>query len=459
MDASYTLADNIAGITFKDIPSEVVDITRKCILDTFGCILAGSGLSQDSKNVIDLFIEAGGNEESTVIGFDKKLPSWSAAFANGVLAHALDYDDIVDEAGVHPTLCTVPAAFALAEKMGGVTGQEFIAAVALGNDLICRLGSAIKRKQEGLVLGFRPAPVLGVFGAAAAAGKILKLDRDRIVDALGIAFHQAAAGTFEVFLSPGDPKIRELYGGSIGMQAALAALMAQRGVTGIKTSFEGPAGLFNLYFQGKCDRDYLVGDLGTRYDGLNVGLKAWSANRIMHNHVQAALELTREHDINPADIEQITLYVTEIQKRYAGEERKKPATSTEARISLPFCVSAAIANKGLRLKSFASDGLSDKVALVLAQKIVTEDISYGEVKSFFAPGKVSIKLKSRAIFTRQIDHPFGHPLNPMRLEDVVNKFMDCATYSKSPEQAAHILETLNKLETVKDVREITGSFQ
>lgn len=309
------------------------------------------------------------------------------------------------------------------------------------------------------MLGFRPAPVLGVFGAAAAAGKILQLDRDRIVDALGIAFHQAAAGTFEVFLSPGDPKIRELYGGSIGMQAALAALMAQRGVTGIKTSFEGPAGLLNLYFQGKYDRDYLVGDLGKRYDGLNVGLKAWSANRIMHNHVQAALELTREHDINPADIEQITLYVTEIQKRYTGEERKKPATGTEARISLPFCVGAAVANKGLRLKSFASEGLTNKVTLMLAQKIVAEDISYGEVKSFFAPGKVSIKLKSAAVYTRQIDHPFGHPLNPMRQEDVIKKYMDCATYSKSPQQAAHILKTLNKLETVKDVREITGSFQ
>jgi 2-methylcitrate dehydratase PrpD len=243
------------------------------------------------------------------------------------------------------------------------------------------------------------------------------------------------------------------------MQAVLAALMAHRGVTGIKTSFEGPAGLVNLYFQGKYDRDYLVGDLGKRYDGLNVGLKAWSANRIIHNHVQAALELTREHDIDPADIEQIILYVTDIQKRYAGEDRKKPATGTEARISLPFCVGAAIANKGLRLQSFASDGLSDKVALKLAQKTVTEDISYGEVKSFFAPGKVAIKLKSAAVFTRRIDHPFGHPLNPMQMEDVIRKFMDCATYSKSSQQAAHILETLNKLESVRDVREIIGAFR
>jgi len=456
MDASYTLADNVANVTMRDLPPEVVDITRKCILDTFGCILAGSGLSPDSVNVIDLFIQAGGNKESTIIGFNKKLPSWSAAFANGVLAHALDYDDIVDEAGVHPSLCTIPATLALAEKVGGVTGKEFITAIALGNDLICRLGTAIKRKQEGLSLGFRPAPVLGIFGAAAAAGKILKLDREQIVDALGIAFHQAAAGTFEVFLSPGDPKIRELYGGSIGMQAALAALMAQRGVTGIKTSFEGPAGLFNLYFQGKYDRDYLLGDLGTRYDGVNVGLKAWSANRIMHNHVQAALELTREHNINPADIEQVTLYVTDIQKRYAGADRKKPATSTEARISLPFCVSAAIAHQELSIKSFTPDGLSDKVTLMLAEKIMAEDTCYGEVKSFFAPGKVSIRLKSGDTYTNQVDHPFGHPRNPMRLEDVERKFKDCAMYSRRPGEAMRLLRTLNELETVKDVRTITG---
>ena len=459
MDASYLLAENIAKVSMQDLPPEVVDVTKKCILDTFGCILAGSGLSPDSEKVIDLFFVAGGTKDATVIGFNKKLPSWSAAYSNGVLAHALDYDDIVDETGVHPSLCTIPATLALAEKVGGVTGKEFITAIALGNDVICRLGAAIKRKQEGLTFGFRPAPVLGIFGAAAAAGKILRLNCEQIVDAIGIAFHQAAAGTFEVFLSPGDPKIRELYGGNIGLQGVLAALMSQRGVTGIKTSFDGPAGLFSLYFQGKCDRDYLVADLGTRFDSLNAGLKPWSANRIMHAHVQAALELTRANNINPSDIEQIVLYVTDIQKRYAGEERKKPVTSTEARMSLPFCVGAAIANKGLSIRNFTSDGLSDGLSLRLAQKIVSEDISYGEVTSFFPPGKVTIKLKSGDAYTRQIDFPFGHPRNPMSPEDVVNKFKDCALHSRSQKESAHIIQMINALETIKDIRTVTGSFQ
>ena len=459
MDASYLLADNIARASMKDLPPEVVDVTKKCILDTLGCILAGSGMSPDSKNVIDMFFDAGGSEEATVIGFNKKLPAWSAAFSNGVLAHSLDYDDIVDETGVHPSLCTIPATLALAEKVGGVTGQEFITAIALGNDLICRLGAAIRRKQDGMTFGFRPAPVLGIFGAAAAAGKVLKLSCDQIVDAIGIAFHQGAAGTFEVFLSPGDPKIRELYGGSIGLQGVLAALMSQRGVTGIKTSFDGPAGLFSLYFQGKCDRDYLVGDLGTRFENVNAGLKPWSANRIMHAHVQAALELTLESNINPSDIEQIILYVTDIQKRYAGDERKKPSTSTEARMSLPFCVGAAIANKGLSIRNFTADGLSDNLALRLAQKVVTADISYGEVTSSFPPGKVTIKLKSGATYTRQIDYPFGHPRNPMSPEDVVNKFKDCALHSRSRKEQAKIIRMINELETVRDIRMVTGSFR
>jgi 2-methylcitrate dehydratase PrpD len=459
MDASYLLADNISRVTMENLPPEVVDVTKKCILDTFGCILAGSGMSPDSNNIIDLFIDAGGAQEATVIGFNKKLPSWSAAFSNGVLAHSLDYDDIVDETGVHPSLCTIPATLALAEKAGGVTGKEFITAIALGNDLICRLGAAIKRKQEGLTFGFRPAPVLGIFGAAAAAGKILKLNCDQIVDAIGIAFHQAASGTYEVFLSPGDPKIRELYGGSIGLQGVLAALMSQRGVTGIKTSFDGPAGLFSLYFQGKCDRDYLVADLGIRFENVNAGLKPWSANRIMHAHVQAALELTRENNIDPSDIEHIILYVTEIQKRYAGEERKKPATSTEARMSLPFCVGAAIANRGLSIRNFTPDGLSDDLSARLAQKIVPEDISYGDVKSFFPPGKVTIKLKSGDIYTRQIDFPFGHPRNPMGSDDVINKFKDCALHSRSQKESAHIIRMINEMETVKDIRTVTAAFQ
>jgi 2-methylcitrate dehydratase PrpD len=455
MDACYTFSENVVNLKARDIPPEVIEVTKKCILDILGCILAAGQASADSQSTIDLFLEAGGAKEATVIGYGKKLPAWSAAFANGLLAHALDFDDVVDETAVHPSLCSVPAALALADKVGGVSGEEFIAAIALGNDLTARLGAAIKKKQDGLVLGFRPAPVLGIFGAAAASGRVLQLSIDQVVDCLGIIFHQNAAGTFEAFLSPGDTRIREYYGGFIAWNGVVSALMAQRGVTGIRTCFEGPAGLLNLYFQGKYDREYLIGDLGKRFEGVQVSLKPWSANRALHAHLQAALDLVRDNNILPEDIDQITLFLTESQKRFLGQGSRNPVSGTEARVSLPFCLASAVTRGRLSLKNFTPAGLSDPLTLQVTEKMVSEDITYGDLKSFFPPGKVGIKLKSGEVFSKQIDLARGHPTNPLSFEDIASKFSDCAGPSRSPGQIKEIIRAIKGLERVPDLREIT----
>ena len=455
MDIGYAFAENIVRTSAADLPLEVMEMTKKCILDLLGCIFAGSALSPDAKNVVKMFVDAEGRAEATIIGQVGKVPAWSAAFSNGVLAHALDFDDIVDETAVHPSLCTIPAALALAEKTGRLTGKDFITAIALGNDLICRLGAAIKKKQEGLVLGFRPAPVLGIFGAVAAAAKVLKLDTETVVDALGIAFHQGAAGTFEAFLGPGDVKIRELYGGFIGWNGVVAALMAQRGITGIKTSFEGPAGLFNLYFQGKYDREYLMADLGKRFDGLSVSLKPWATNRMMHAPVQAAIEISQEYDIHPDDVAEITIYLTRGLPK-SSNEIKIPRNSTEARIHLPFCVAAAIAHRGLSIGNFTEGGLTDKTTLSLTEKVQFADSDITTSSVFFPPGKVMIRVKSGEAFVKQVDIVRGHPSTPMTFEDVADKFRDCAAFLPFQEEVENIIKMIGELEKMKDMRLVTN---
>jgi len=458
MDIGYAFAENNVKTNAKDLPPQVVEMTKKCILDILGCILVGGVLSADGQRVVNMFLEAGGTPEASVLYSGNKVPAWSAAFANGVLAHAIDFDDVVDETAVHPSLSTIPTALALAEKTGYVSGAEFITAIALGNDLICRLGAAIKRKQEGLVLGFRPAPVLGVFGAALAGSKILKLNQEAVVDTLGIVFHQGAAGTFEVILCGGDIKIRELYGGFIGMNGVIASLMAQRGITGIKTSFEGPAGLFNIYFQGKYDREYLVGDLGNRFDGMDACLKPWATNRMMHAHVQAAIELTEENNISYEDISDITVYVSP--GRYKTDEAiKMPKNSTEARVHLPFCVGTAIANRGLSLKSFTDQGLTSDLSLKLAAKVKLVDSESCDAKAFFPPGKVMIKIKSGETFVKQVDLALGHPSNPLSFKDVADKFRDCAAFSRSQDEVENIIRMVEKLEDVADMRILAAAVQ
>ncbi|MFH1484464.1 MAG: MmgE/PrpD family protein, partial [Chloroflexota bacterium] len=138
-EVAEVFAEYVAETDYDDIPIETVEITKRSILDTLGVAIAASGESSEIQALVELVKEAGGKEESAILGFGGRVPAWMAAFANGAMAHALDYDDVVDELGLHPSATTVPAALAIAERVGGVGGKELITAIAVGNDLISRL--------------------------------------------------------------------------------------------------------------------------------------------------------------------------------------------------------------------------------------------------------------------------------------------------------------------------------
>ena len=187
MDSSYALAKNIVNTKYEDLPAEVVEVTKNSILDTIGVILAASTLGEHGvKEIVELVKEGGGTEESTIFGFGGKAVSWMAAFANGAMAHQLDYDDTYDVRDVHPGAATVPAACAIAERRGGVTGKEFITAVALGADTVCRLTLPLTRSQDEYP--WHPTGIFGKFAAAAVAGKLLGLDETQMANALGLVF-------------------------------------------------------------------------------------------------------------------------------------------------------------------------------------------------------------------------------------------------------------------------------
>ena len=147
-DVGYALAGNIARIRYEDLPGDVVDVTKKTILDILGTIFGGSGAGAGIKEIVEVVKDGGGREESSVLGYGIKTNAWMAAFANGAMAHALDYDNVHDDAFTHPSTSTVPAALAVAERVGKVNGKDFITAIALGDDLHCRLGYALCRAGD-----------------------------------------------------------------------------------------------------------------------------------------------------------------------------------------------------------------------------------------------------------------------------------------------------------------------
>lgn len=271
-----------------------------------------------------------------------------AAFADGAMVHGLDYDDAIDDSTVHPSATTVPAAIAVAERVGGVGGKELIAAVALGNDMISRMARSVVLKQVWFI-----TPVFGVFAAAATCGKLLRLEPDKLVDALGIAFCQAA-GTMEIVYGVGS-NIRAIYDGFVGKAGVLSALMAQRGIRGVRQSLEGKTGLFNVYFSGDYSRDSLTADLGKRFEGSRACFKPWPCCRRTHHYLTAILELVRQHQLSADNIKGITIETGTLSQELCIplEQRRRPATPMNAKYSIPYVVATAILKGKVTIKTSA----------------------------------------------------------------------------------------------------------
>ena len=263
-EATRIVSRFIAEADYKRLPQAITERVKHSVLDTLGIIMPASVLMPDLNAAIDLRIEAGGKEESSILGYGIKVPCWEAAFANGVRGHALDYADGHLEAVYRVGISVIPAAFAVAERIGGVSGKEFITAVAAAEEVLCRLGVSVARKR--LTLGpWHCGILMGNFGATASAAKILGLNTDQTDRAFGIAFMQT--GGTENTTAP-DSNIRGMYAGFVGQTGVLAALMSQRGVLGPRGCLESPKnGLFDAYFQGRYDREALIDQLGVPIRG------------------------------------------------------------------------------------------------------------------------------------------------------------------------------------------------
>ncbi|MDE0062330.1 MAG: MmgE/PrpD family protein, partial [Gammaproteobacteria bacterium] len=227
MQLTETIARSIAATDYDSIPPAVRDKTKLSILDTLGVMVPPSSLDQTCERLAEIVSEESGPGQSTLIGLGKKASAVMAAYLNGSFAHVLDYDDTIDELGHHPSSQTVPAALAVAERMGDASGKELITAVAVGSDLGARLSSSPTGKL-GVDHRWFPISNFGVFSATAAAGKMLRLDEAQLVNALGLALHRCH-GQLDAIAAP-ESELRAIRDGFINKEGVLCALLAGSGV-------------------------------------------------------------------------------------------------------------------------------------------------------------------------------------------------------------------------------------
>jgi 2-methylcitrate dehydratase PrpD len=452
MTLSELLAKNIIKTQYENLPEDSIKATKRSILDTIGVMLPPTTQERACIKIAEISKEIGGKEESTLLGFGGKVPCWAAAWVNGSLTHALDYDDTTDDPIHHPTAYTLPAALAVAEKIGNVSGKDFITAVALGNDLSVRLASGPMGNLMDDYQWF-PITMFGAFSAAAAPGKLLNFSEEEMLNTLGITLSRVF-GITEVIFAPGS-EIRAIRDGFSNREGVLSALMAGKGISANKDPVES---LYKFFYRNEYDPEIVTSNLGKRFRGAEASLKPWPACRGTHSSVQAAIGIYNKYDIDPDQIEDIVLTVDEYRRNNLCEPleaQRNPKLSINAKSSIPFSVATALAKGRIVISDYFPENLTDPQVLMISNKVrYNFDPGFG----MLAPAFVEIKTKDGKIFSERIETIYGSPQNPLEEEDIVSKFKDCAQYSRKPlsvEAVEELIEVMLNLEECTDIKKIT----
>lgn len=452
MGLSTEIARHVATTQFEDLPPAAIAAAKNSLLDAIGVTLAATGLSPECLPFVELATESGGRPQATIIGHGFRTSASMAAFANGAMAHALDYEDAHDGSLTHPNAQMVPAALALAEATGAA-GRELAAALVVGCDLVCRLGQSINVSIDSY--GWYPPPILGGYGAAAAAGRLLKLSPDQMLDAFSLVLCQATCSA-ELKYSPRST-IRAVRDAFFAQAGVVAALLAHKGVKGFDLPFEGKAGFFALYARGEYEPDCITATLGKVYEGTNVSYKAWPACRGTHAYIEAAQALVQQQDLQPERIAHITMHGSPVNLMLSEPRAQKlqPQTAIDAKFSLPYIVASTMIHGAIELDSFLPAAISDAAVAALAQRTsYVIDPALSKTIQDATRGLLQVALDDGRMLEYGVDYPFGHPRNPMHQEQLISKFKDCGRHAAQPlsEQAlCSVVDDVLTLESLPSI--------
>ncbi|VWX63339.1 conserved hypothetical protein [Burkholderiales bacterium 8X] len=453
MPLSLELASHAVRTGFGDLPAATVSAVKRSLLDALGVALAAGTQGQATSAFVDLARVSGGGP-CKIIGHPLHAAPAVAALVNGAMSHALDYEDTHDAGLVHPNGTALPAALAAAQLRGDVGGAEFIAAMAVGADLTCRLGMAMG--DDDTPRGWVIRPLLGTYGAVAAAGKLLGLDERQMVEAFALAFSQVTCS--KGFFGYAASHMREIRDGLAAQAAVTAVLLAARGVRCYDQPLEGAYGLFAMYTGGRFDEARLMQGIGRSFEVENLSFKPWPSCRGTHAFVEAALVLRTRHALDAAEIDQLVVDVSPTFEMLCtpAAQKQRPGTANDAKFSVPFVTAAALVHGRLGLADFNPAALADERVLSLAARTecVIRPAQSGRGLDDALRGSLRVVLRDGRAFSESVERPRGDPLRPMTETELAGKFADCAGYAASPlnpDQARAAAERIAQLDGAADL--------
>ncbi len=440
------LAERIGALRFNDLPAAAVYWAKAAILDTTGVTLAGS--REECVRILSAVVGSGTAGDCLILGGNRRTGPLDAALINGTAAHALDFDDVSNSLGGHPSAPMVPALFALGEVID-CTGRDFITAYVAGFETEARLGRGVHFHHYEK--GWHPTATLGVFGAAAACCHLLGLDRAKTAHALAIAA-SLASGVKANFGTMTKP----LHVGHTARNGLFAALLARDGFTANSAALEHKQGFLMVFNgPGNFDAEAILRDWGDPLDIVRPGLaiKQHPCCGSTHPAVDAMLLLRAEHDLDPERIARIESWTHP--RRLAHTDRPDPQSGLDAKFSIQYCLARAVLSGRIVLEDFDGEAFRDRRTRELMRRIHAAPCQ-DEREALGA--EVRITFDDGRTIARRIGAALGRgPDNPLPQDALTAKFANCAARVLPLPQVSRLRQLLQDLDEVPGLRAVTAA--
>jgi 2-methylcitrate dehydratase PrpD len=444
-----TLAEYITGLSYKELPPEVVSHIKLCLVDAMGCALFGSTLPW-GKIITSFTKELGKGRGAIIWAEGSEVPTTSAPLANGTLIHSFEMDDLHRVGVIHPGSEAIPATDALVRRVGGVDGKRYLTAVAAGYEVGCRVGMTGGAAQ--LRRGFHPSATSGTFAAGAAAAKMLRLNPEKTVHALGIAGTQAAG----LMAAQHSSMVKRMHPGRSAQAGVYGALLAQRGFTGIEDVLEAPYGGFCSTFVDHPNLAHLTDRLGERFETLNVGFKPYPCCGSNHTSIDALKKILRDHpEVDAGNVAKLCIRTSRATKLHVGW-RYEPKSLTTAQMNLPFCVAVLLHDRDFFVDQVTEKTIRRPDVLATTKKIeVVEDPQFDALGDEGRHGvELVVELQNGRSLSERVLHAKGSDKQPMSRDEVLKKFDLLASRVLARPRAEKLRDTLLDLEKLADARQI-----
>ena len=446
--ATKSLAKFAAELEFNKIPENILNYLKLLFLDGVGCCIHGNTLEW-TKTLEEVVTNKEDNNQCSIIGTNKKTTLLNAVLINSTAGHGFESDDIHRESILHPNSIVVPVSINVAEKMGNINGKKFLTSVVAGYEVATRIGSAAG--TELLLRGFHPQGTHGTIAAAITAGKLMDLNTDQMVHAIGIAGSLGAG----LMAAQEGAMVKRLHSGRAAQAGVLAAQLSAKNFTGIQNIVEADYGGFLSSFSGKNDFNRSIRNLYKEWECMNTGIKPYASVTSIHTALDCLKNIMEKNNISVKNIKNIKAKISHPTYVHCAWNYKNH-NITSAQMNIYYGLALIALEGELFVNQFSKDKISNPEILNFMKKITAEvDPKIESLgHEFRHMASIELTTNDNKRFNHTEKYRKGSPENPLTKDQIISKFKSLASYSYDETQVSKIKEKIENIELSNNIENL-----